>query len=139
MTDELPRAAGGGALEFCEVLHWEDLHPGRYGVPEPPEGAKRVSLARSAVVVVPGVAFDRRGGRLGRGQGFYDRALRAARGEPRGEGAGPFVVGLAVSSQLLEEVPVESHDESMDAVVTEREIARVEPGPTAARREPGSR
>ncbi len=110
----LPRSTAARQLEFCEVLRWEDLRCGRYGVSEPPASSVVVSLSEADVVVVPGVAFDASGGRLGRGGGYYDRAL--ARIER------PFVVGLALEGQVVEEVPRGELDRLVDAVVTERRV-----------------
>jgi 5-formyltetrahydrofolate cyclo-ligase len=72
-------------------------------------------VADPDIVMVPLLAFDWRGGRLGQGEGYYDRtlaALRASRDRP--------FVGLAFSGQEVEEVPTEIHDEKLDAVLTER-------------------
>jgi len=110
----LPRTTDSRQLEFCEVPGWEDLRSGRYGVSEPPEGSVVVPLEDADVVVVPGVAFDASGGRLGRGGGYYDRALACLEG--------PFVVGLALEAQVVEEVPRGELDQLVDAVVTERRI-----------------
>jgi len=110
----LPRTTEARHLEFCEVPRWEDLRSGRYGVSEPPVDSVVVSLEEADIVVVPGVAFDASGGRLGRGGGYYDRVL--ARLE------GPFVVGLALEGQVVEEVPRGDLDQLVDAVVTERRV-----------------
>jgi 5-formyltetrahydrofolate cyclo-ligase len=114
----LPRILPGGRLELVWVDSFEELRPGRYGVPEPPDGGTTVSLAELDVVIVPGVAFDREGGRLGRGGGYYDRALAARVGRR------PFVVGFAQSTQVVDRVPREEFDQPVDAVVTERELIR---------------
>jgi len=66
------------------------------------------------VVIVPGRAFDRAGRRLGRGVGYYDRTF------PPGGRSQPLLVGMACEAQILESVPADSHDRSMDAIVTER-------------------
>lgn len=121
----LPRTCEDGRLEFAEVPCWEDLRPGRYGVLEPPADALVLELSDVDLVVVPGVAFDRLGGRLGRGGGHYDCALAAARA--RAGTDRPFVVGFARSSQLVERVPREALDQLVDAVVTERELILREP------------
>lgn len=113
----LPRVGPDG-LDIYEVSSPEtDLAPGRWGIREPiPD---RCPLARPADVdlaLVPGVAFDRRGMRLGYGGGFYDRLLSGALpgGVPRVSGA--FAV------QMVDEVPAGPHDVPVDAVVTEEEI-----------------
>jgi 5-formyltetrahydrofolate cyclo-ligase len=64
-------------------------------------------------VLVPGVAFDRAGNRLGRGQGLYDRAFPASAPRP------PLLIGVAYQIQLVEAVPYTEADRRMDAVVTE--------------------
>lgn len=109
----LPRAAAGGLLEFAWVERWSDLVPGRFGVLEPPKGATVCSPGDCDLVFVPGLAFDRRGGRLGRGGGYYDRVLAGARASVS------FTCGLAYASRLIERVPVEPFDVRMDAVLSE--------------------
>ena len=86
----LPRMRTGSTLEFVPVEGFEDLVRGRYGVRQPGGEMRARPLQPDAIVLVPGVAFDRQGGRLGRGAGYYDRALaRIARGPVRA----CFVVG----------------------------------------------
>lgn len=99
---------------------WRELCPGRFGVLEPPAGAPEEAPAVGDAVVVPGVAFDRAGGRLGRGGGHYDRAF------PPGAPGAPLLVGFAHAFQLVECVPSDSHDRRMDAIVTERGMIWVE-------------
>jgi 5-formyltetrahydrofolate cyclo-ligase len=111
----LPRTTGGNRLVFATVRDLGTLRRGRFGILEPPAGAPRAELGREDLVLVPGVAFDRRGGRLGRGSGCYDRSLPDA----------PFLSGLAFDFQLVETVPRAPHDRTMDAVVTESEFVRV--------------
>ena len=77
------------------------------GTPVPGEGAPE---AVPGVLLVPGLAFDRRGGRLGRGGGLYDRYLA---------GFGGVSIGLCWEGQLVDRVPREPHDEPVDYVVTE--------------------
>ncbi len=110
-----PAIAGDG-LHFYKVEniekstdHWTD---GPYGLREPnPKLAHEVPLSQLDTVLVPGLAFDRKGGRLGRGKGFYDRALQNFKGTK---------VGVAFSQQLSkEELPMESHDIRMDVIITE--------------------
>jgi 5-formyltetrahydrofolate cyclo-ligase len=71
-----------------------------------------VRLVAADVAVVPGVAFDRAGHRLGRGGGSYDRAFGTA-------AAMPFLIGAGYAFQLRPHVPHESRDRSLDAIVTE--------------------
>ncbi len=100
----------------------------RHGVPEPVvgPGVRQFEPQQVGVVLVPGVAFDENGGRVGRGGGFYDRFLsqwRAARlgsVRPGLDSPGPRVIGVAFDVQVLREVPRGPHDQVMDAIVTER-------------------
>ena len=114
-----PRTAGPGCLEFAPCQRWEDLIPERYGVLVPPPGQRAVALGREDLLLVPGLAFDLRGGRLGRGGGYFDRVL----GEMGEEG--PLSLGVGFEFQLVEEVPREPHDRPVGAVVTERRLQRV--------------
>lgn len=99
------------SLEFVEVSALDDFRKGAFGIPEP-TGTGRIDLADLDLLIVPGVAFDLRGGRLGYGKGFYDRAL--AVGDFSGR-----LVGLCYEAQLLPHLPRESHDILMDIVITE--------------------
>jgi 5-formyltetrahydrofolate cyclo-ligase len=105
-----PRLAGRG-LEFAPA-RVEDLRPGRYGVPAPPPEIPAVALGPGDLLLVPGVAFDAAGRRLGRGGGHYDRVLAAS------DGAVPVGVGYAF--QLVGEVPVEPHDRPVRAWLCEK-------------------
>ncbi len=91
----------------------KDLAPGRYGVPEPkPECLRPASPADFDLIVVPGVAFDWRGYRLGYGAGYYDRFLRETR-------PGAVFLGLAFELQVVEDVQPEPHDVPVHFIVTE--------------------
>ena len=89
-----------------------EWQPGNHGILEPRRSP--VANARELrVIVVPGMAFDIRGGRLGRGGGHYDRLLAQATG---------LRVGLCPERCLVAEVPLEPHDQKVDVVVTEKRI-----------------
>ena len=113
----LPRAGAWGRLDFAPVALLDGLARGRFGALEPPPAAPAAALAPSDLVLAPGVAFDRRGGRLGRGLGAYDRSLPAGR-------AAPVCFGLGFAFQLVDTVPEAAHDRRVDAVVTELELVR---------------
>ncbi len=107
----LPRVVGPGTMEFCAIQGWDELQPGAFGIDEPVGEA--VPVESIDVFLVPGLAFDRRGHRLGFGKGFYDRAL------PQTEA---WIVGVAHHWQLVEkQLPTEDHDRAVDSVVTDRE------------------
>jgi 5-formyltetrahydrofolate cyclo-ligase len=119
-------AASGRAMEFaaCGV---DELVPGPSRALEPPASAPVVAPDAIDLVVVPGVAFDGRGGRLGRGRGHYDATLALLR-------PGAARVGIAFEMQVVAEVPGEPHDVALDAVVTEKRV--LGPGATGARDAP---
>jgi 5-formyltetrahydrofolate cyclo-ligase len=96
----------------------EELALGMYRILEPraelrtlPE--KQVDVKDLDLVIVPGVAFDRRGARMGHGKGYYDKLLEHARRDTP-------LIALAFECQLFEEIPMAPHDIFMDAVVTEK-------------------
>lgn len=99
-----------------------DLAPGTWGIREPIDGrCPGVDIAAVDFVVVPGVAFDTACRRLGYGGGFYDRLLEAGSGTACRAAA-------AYAMQLVEAVPVEAHDRTVDVVVTESDtIVRSDP------------
>ena len=96
-----------------------DLRPGYCGIPEPdPTQAVPVDPAAIDVVLLPGSVFDRQGGRLGYGGGYYDRFL--AREAPRA-----LRIGLAFSMQVVDRVPVLEHDMKLHYLVTEKETVNI--------------
>lgn len=101
-------------LDTFEIGSLADLEEGERGLAEPaPDRTRRIAPgARIDLVVVPGIAFDRKGRRIGYGAGFYDRFL-AETDAPR--------VALAYSLQVIDAVPAEPHDEPVDWIVTEEE------------------
>jgi 5-formyltetrahydrofolate cyclo-ligase len=108
----LPRV-DGNRLEFVPVRSWSDLRAGAFGVREPSRGTRGVRLSPGDAVVVPGLAFDRSGHRLGRGGGFYDRTFSGARSQP-------LLIGAGYAFQLLPHVPHGPGDRRVDVVVTDR-------------------
>jgi 5-formyltetrahydrofolate cyclo-ligase len=112
----LPRTVEPTGLEFFAVGRWSDLRPGVFGVLEPPVDGGAVRLMPGDLVVVPGVAFDAAGYRLGHGKGYYDRAFAIERGDA------PTLVGFAYEFQIVEAVPHDQRDRRMDAIVTDRKV-----------------
>jgi 5-formyltetrahydrofolate cyclo-ligase len=99
-----------------------ELSPGTWGILEPAkarwgEKGKEVSAKNLDLVMVPGVAFDRKGGRLGNGAGYYDRLLQEVSPDTK-------LTAVCYESQLFDEVLMETHDVYMDAVLTEKNCYR---------------
>jgi 5-formyltetrahydrofolate cyclo-ligase len=106
-------AKHGGSRGFyvaCEIKDPEkDLLVGRFGIREPETWCGEIELNRLDFTLVPGVAFDLQGRRLGRGKGFYDQMLAAVRGT---------TCGVAFDEQIVGEVPVEPHDTRVNCILT---------------------
>jgi 5-formyltetrahydrofolate cyclo-ligase len=114
-----PRVMEDGKLSFYRNGSPDIWVRGKYGLMEPRISPGMEGLRSGFdLVVVPGVAFDSMGRRLGRGYGYYDRFLADLAGSAN-------TVGLAFSRQLLPEVPVDAWDVPVDAVVTEDGVIRV--------------
>lgn len=111
-----PRIAPGEHVLRFHLVHGPDeLELGPFGIPQPALHAEAVDLARISMLLVPGLAFDDRGGRVGWGKGYYDATLVQSR---------PLCIGYAYAFQLVPEVPRRSHDVSMDLVVTDAGVIR---------------
>ena len=119
---------GKDVLHFCPVNHPEaELQPGTLRIPEPDRGIPPLDVNELDVVVIPGLAFDLYGGRLGTGGGFYDRTFRGRRGGP--DGSVPLLVGAGYAFQLLvgESWKREEWDVDVDWVITDRGAMRCLP------------
>lgn len=119
----LPRVVGweeGLALHEVQDLEAE-VAEGRFGLPEPLESCPERSVYEIDFVLVPGLVFDRQGGRLGYGGGFYDYILNI-RGDLVETGA---AVAVAFSTQIVDEVPSEAWDVPVPIIVTEDEVIDV--------------
>lgn len=106
-------------LMFRAYAPGDELAPGYAGIPEP---LPRADALCPDVFLVPLLAFDRRGHRLGYGGGFYDRTLSLARLCKR-----VMAIGLAYACQEIANVPQGMHDVTLDGVVTEKEFIRISP------------
>lgn len=108
----------GDALEFRRCHSHDLLRPGPWKILEPdPEHCPVIAAGEIDLLLIPGLAFTRSGGRLGRGGGFYDRFL--IRVHPRA-----VKVGVSFHAQLVPVLPLEIHDHEVDRVVTEAETFR---------------
>ena len=108
----LPRCGESGEMDACLVTERRQLRQGAYGIWEPDESCLLVPPEEIDLMLIPGTAFDRAGGRIGQGGGYYDRYIiktRAVR------------VGICHGFALVNHIPTEKHDVRMDAVVTPEE------------------
>ena len=107
----LPRFdAPSGQYIPCAIKEvGKDLESGRYGIQEPGNHCQPLDLKRLDFVLVPGVAFDLHGRRIGRGKGYYDRLLAGVRGH---------TCGIAFDEQIVTEVPVGPHDSDVNCILT---------------------
>lgn len=94
-------------ITFYELSSTKSLIRGRFGILEPPPYEQMNDID---ILIVPGIAFDKKGNRLGYGMGFYDRLLSCKR---------TFSIGLAYSFQLLENLPHDKYDKRLDAIASE--------------------
>ena len=93
-----------------------DLKTGPRGILEPdPANCKVVPIERIDIAIIPGVALDEKGGRIGSGEGFYDRLIPKLPITTR-------KVSLAFECQIIQQVPMESHDKYVDIIITEKRI-----------------
>lgn len=108
----LPRVNGVN----LEILPYDRsrMHLGAFNIEEP-DGTDVQDISDIDMVIVPAVAYDRRGNRIGRGKGFYDRLLRDTRA---------IKVGVIFDCQLIDDFEAENHDVAVDYVITERGIIR---------------
>lgn len=111
----LPRVNGVN----LEILPYDEsrLELGAFHIEEP-TGTNTVDPSELELIVVPAVAFDRKGNRLGRGKGFYDRLLATTKAAK---------VGVGYEFQLFDEIPAEEHDVPMDMVITQTTTVVIKP------------
>ncbi len=112
----LPVVCGDG-LDFRQINGLMSLRRGAFGIMEPDDGCIVREPGEADVIVVPGVAFDLAGRRVGYGKGYYDRVLHSL------EGMGKLV-GFSYELQLVADISSEPHDVTMDMIVTEKRVVR---------------
>jgi 5-formyltetrahydrofolate cyclo-ligase len=102
--------AGSGHYRACRIEDLDlDLRLGQFGIREPAGHCLRLPLKPLDLILVPGLAFDARGHRLGRGRGYYDRLLA---------GVGGLKCGVGFDEQMTGQIPVEAHDILLDCILT---------------------
>lgn len=113
----------GEELGLFRLTSLDELSPARMGILEPrldlqKDPSRQVDPSILECIIVPGLGFDRQGGRLGYGKGYYDRLLSTL-------SPSVFLVGVAFAVQWFDTIPQAVHDVPMDCVITEEGIYRV--------------
>ena len=114
----LPRLEADGSITFRDSGVSREIHA--LGMRQPTAGGEVVPLNELDVVLVPGLAFDRTGARLGRGAGHYDRVLSLIRRDC-------VSIGVTSASRVVSVVPVEPHDRRVDWLATEQGVMECSP------------
>jgi 5-formyltetrahydrofolate cyclo-ligase len=106
--------ANDRTLKISEIHDLDELSPGAFGIPEP-KHPKEFPLNEIDLVVIPGIAFDRSGNRVGYGMGFYDRFLNNLKKNVP-------LVAVAYDFQIVDSVPRDANDIRVHKIVTEKEV-----------------
>ncbi len=118
----VPRVMKEGQLLLISIESFEDFELSSFGILEPiPRADNQPDAASIDLVLVPGVAFDEEGYRMGYGGGFYDRLILRFREDV-------VLCALAFEVQMTDKLPVEPHDQQMDVVITEARDLVFTPG-----------
>ena len=113
----VPIARANGAMDFQAIAGLNELRTAHYGLREPVPNPELILPPQALdVILIPGIAFDRRGHRIGSGKGYYDRFLTRTKA---------VRIGLAYDFQVIDRVPAEPHDVKMDWIVTESEMIEI--------------
>ncbi len=107
-----PRVSGNARVLAFHAATLAELALARFGLREPNADAPAIAIAEIAAFVVPGLAFDRAGGRIGWGRGHYDATFAAST-------SSALRIGLAYECQVVEQVAREPHDVALDIIITE--------------------
>lgn len=117
----LPILGEARQLRFAEYHDGATLRSNRYGIPEPDVALTAMrTVSDLDVILLPLLAFDRKGHRLGSGGGWYDRSLAFLQGSPRP--AQPLLVGVGYAFQEADAIPVEPWDINLDYIATDAEL-----------------
>jgi 5-formyltetrahydrofolate cyclo-ligase len=114
-------------MEFRHYVQGVRLRPNRYGIPEPDRAAAHVAVRQLDLVLLPLVAVDARGTRLGTGAGFYDRCLQHLRAGRRWRR--PKLIGVAYEFQRVELLAARAWDVPLDALLTEKALYSLKGSP----------
>lgn len=104
---------GDGYMEFFFIKDENDLSQGMYGIKAPREGCRAFTNEGDALIVVPGLGFDKSGNRLGYGKGYYDRFL---------EGFEGLSIGLCYDALVVDALPCDAYDKKVNCLITDKKI-----------------
>jgi 5-formyltetrahydrofolate cyclo-ligase len=102
----------------CKLYSLKNLLPGPYGISEPAKKYRLKSLKKIKTIIIPGIAFDRSGNRLGFGKGYFDKFLNKIN-------KNIMKIGLGFTFQILHKIPSTKNDVKMDIIITDKEIIYV--------------
>ncbi len=109
----VPKCGAHGSMTARRIHTLEELQPGAFGIPEPPDTAEQVPAGRIDLIVAPALACDRAGYRLGYGGGYYDRFMEHCRA---------VSVALCDDSRLVDQLPTTPFDQKCRHIITERQV-----------------
>ncbi|MDE5763922.1 MAG: 5-formyltetrahydrofolate cyclo-ligase [Ruminococcus sp.] len=114
ITVAYPKCGNSGIMTFHTVKSADELHEGRYGIPEPSGNEPVPEISERTVCIVPGLAFTENGGRLGYGGGYYDRFLKKY--------PDMYTIAPAYEKLVVSHLPVAEHDVKIKAIATEERL-----------------
>lgn len=114
----------GQTLDIKQITSFSQLKPGAMGILEPSEKQPSINPAEINVIIVPGIAFDKKHFRLGYGGGYYDRLLSqySVNHQPSTVNSSITSIGLAFQEQIVEKLPVDKHDQKVDFIITDKKL-----------------
>jgi 5-formyltetrahydrofolate cyclo-ligase len=112
----VPKVVESFGLRFFEIRSMKDLNRGSFGILEP-AGVSKILPQAIDLVIVPGIAFDKSGNRLGFGKGYYDKFLSKLKGEKP-------IIALAFDFQIIDGIPSSKNDVRVHKIITETRIIR---------------
>lgn len=113
----VPRVIKKGIMKFYYISSFDDLSIGKFEVLEPQDMSNEAIPSKRSIMIVPGLAFDKSGNRIGYGGGFYDRYLNQYPDITK--------IALAFDIQFVQEIPVGQHDVKVDMIITPSRIYRM--------------
>ncbi len=111
-----PRVEGDGIMHFYDVRSLTELVPDAYGIPAPRKDTRRIAPRENTLMLLPALAIDHAGYRLGQGGGYYDRYLCTYPG---------VAAGIVREDAYLPTLPHEGHDQAVTMIITEKQIYKV--------------